>query len=170
MQYSNYYYIFDGYKNNAKLTVISTLNMFPLSSFGLIFSTFNLIKFLKTYRKHTLFFSYLILYFLLRYNIFIDLGGFKGILFLFSSSCLFVCFFLLPLDNINQFCQKIIKIITSYTNGIYCLHLRIHYFFVTRFGFRGTFINISMLYIFIYFISLIGNKLIGKTKLKYLFN
>ena len=144
MQYSNYYYIFDGYKINAKLTVISTLNLFPLSSIGLIFSTFNLIKYLKTYRKHTLFFSYLILYFLLRYNIFVDLGGFKGILFLFSSSCLFVCFFLLPLDNTNQFYQRIIKRITSYTNGIYCLHMGIHYFLATKFDFSGTFINISI--------------------------
>ena len=126
-------------------------------------------KVLKTFRKHTLFFSYIFLYFLLRYKIFIDLGGFKGILFLFSSSCLFAGFFLLPLDNINPFSQRIIKQITSYTNGIYCLHMRIHYFLATRFGISGILGNIIILYIFIYFISFLGNKLLGKTKLKYLF-
>ena len=145
MQYSNYYYIFDGYKINAKLTVISTLNLFPLSTFGLIFSKLKVIQVLKSYRKHSLFFSYLFIYFLLRYNIFIDLGGFKGILFLFSSSCLFVGFYLLPLDTISIFIQRIIKQITSYTNGIYCLHMRIHFFIATRFGISGTFRNIIIL-------------------------
>ena len=156
MQYSNYYYIFDGYKINSKLTVITTLNLFPLSTFGLISSSLNIIKILKNYRKQAIFFSFLFLYFLLRYNIFVDLGGFKGILFLFSSLCLFVGFYLLPLENINPFNQKIIKQITSYTNGIYCLHMRIHYFLASRFGINGTFINIiileskAKLYIYLY--------------------
>ena len=169
MQYADYYYIFDGYKINSKLTVVSTLNLFPLSTFGLLFSSLNITKILKTYRKQTLFFSYIFLYLLLRYKVFFDLGGFKGIIFLFSSSCLFVGFFLLPLDNINLLSQRIIKQITSYTNGIYCLHMRVHYFLATRCGIHGSFGNIIIIYILIYFISFIGYKLLGKTKLKYLF-
>ena len=143
--------------------------MIPLSTLGLIFSALRLIQILQNYRKQALFFSFIFIYCLFRYKIFVDIGGFKGISFLFSSSCFFVGFYLLPLYNINSLLKRIINQITRYTNGIYCLHMRIYFFLKIKFAIYGTLKNIIILYIFIYFISMIGNKLVGKTKLKYLF-
>ena len=170
IQYSYYYYyILDKYNDNVKLPIISTLNMFPLSTFGLIFSSLKLIHIFSTYRKKTIFFSFIFIFCIFRYDIFYDLGGFKGVSFLFSSSSFFVGFYLLNLDNINPFLQKAIKQITSYTNGIYCLHMKIDSFLKNKFRIDGTFRNIIILYFLIHFISFIGIKIFGKTKLKYLF-
>ena len=79
-------------------------------------------------------------------------------------------FYLLPLENLRSFTQKLIKQITSYTNGIYCLHTRINRFFRIKFGFNGTLKNNFIIYLISYYFSFIGIKLFGKTRLKYLFS
>ena len=79
-------------------------------------------------------------------------------------------FYLLPLENSHSFIQKIIKQITSYTNGIYCLHTRINRFCRIEFGFNGTLKSCFIIYLISYFFSFIGIKLLGKTRLKYLFS
>lgn len=169
IQYSHLYNLLDGYKDNVRLPILGTLNIFPLSALGLIFSSSQIFQILQIYRKNVLFFSYIFLFCSFRYNIFIDLGGFQGISYIFSSLSLFVGFYLLPFDSLNPFLKKSIKQITSYTNGIYCLHTRINGFLKDRFGLEGTLKNIFIIYIVTYFISLIGTKIFGKYKLKYLF-
>ena len=142
----------------------------PLSFLGLIFSSFNVVENFKPHRKNILFLSHLFIYILLRYDIFVNLGGYGGIIYIFSSISFFMGFYLLPLENSHSFIQKIIKQITSYTNGIYCLHTRINRFCRIEFGFNGTLKSCFIIYLISYFFSFIGIKLLGKTRLKYLFS
>ena len=138
MQYSHYFYLFEEYKDNVKFSILDTINILPLSFLGLIFSSFNVVENFKPHRKNILFLSHLFIYILLRYDIFVNLGGYGGIIYIFSSISFFMGFYLLPLENSHSFIQKIIKQITSYTDGIYCLHTRINRFCRIEFGFNGT--------------------------------
>jgi len=138
MQYSHYFYLFEEYKDNVKFSILDTINILPLSFLGLFFSSFKVVENIKPYRKNILFLPYLFIYIFLRYDIFVNLGGYGGIIHIFSSISLFIGFYLLPLENSHSFIQKMIKQITSYTNGIYCLHTRINRFCRIEFGFSGT--------------------------------
>ena len=170
MQYSHYFYLFEEYKDNVKFSILDTINILPLSFLGLIFSSFNVVENFKPHRKNILFLSHLFIYILLRYDIFVNLGGYGGIIYIFSSISFFMGFYLLPLENSHSFIQKIIKQITSYTNGIYCLHTRINRFCRIEFGSNGTLNSCFIIFLISYFFSFIGIKLLGKTRLKYLFS
>ena len=61
IQYSHLYNLLDGYKDNVRLPILGTLNIFPLSALGLIFSTSQIFQILQIYRKNVLFFSYIII-------------------------------------------------------------------------------------------------------------
>jgi hypothetical protein len=151
------------------MPILDTLSIFPLSVFGFTFASTKIIKILKRKMIINLFFSYLSIYFLFKYNIFIDLGGYNGIVHIFASSFFFIGFYLLPLDNIYSWIQIIIKQVTSYTNGIYCLQSKMIRFVKIKFHLVGTFKSCIIIYLLSYFFSFIGMKILGKTKLKYLF-
>lgn len=176
IQYSGYYKYFDEYQNDVRLPILDTLSILPLSIVGLLFASSNYIEILK--KKNSLFFSYLFIFILFKFDIFIDLGGYNGIINIFASLFFFVGFYLLPLDNANIFIKRIIKQITNYTNGIYCLQSTMIPFVRTKFYLEGklkTSFTIILnaiyiiIYLFSYFVSFIGTKIFGKNKLKYLF-
>ena len=169
LQYSNKYACLNKYKNNVRLPILDTLSILPLSVIGLNFASSKFIDILKANPKMSLFFSYLFLYFLFKYEIFINLGGYNGIINIFSSLLFFVGFYLLPLEKTNTCIQNFIKQITSYTNGIYCLQGKIIIFVKTKIDRIGGFKSSIISYILLYLISFIGHKIFGKTKLKYLF-
>ena len=76
-------------------------------------------------------FTPIILFFIFKYDIFIDINGFcyKGIIMNFGSIPLFIYFSLLPINNINNIkILRFIKCSTQYTNGIYCMHSIIAYY------------------------------------------
>ena len=106
---------------------------------------------------------------LFKYDIFIELGGYKGIINVFTSISFFIGFYLLPLNNIPTFFKNLIKTLTSYTNGIYCVHSRFINLVRVCFGLEGTFKSCIIIYLLSYFLSFFGIKIFGKTKLKYLF-
>ena len=168
-QYSKFYNVFNVYKLNIRMPILDTLSIFPLSVFGFTFASTKIIKILKRKMIINLFFYYLSIYFLFKYNIFIDLGGYNGIVHIFASSFFFIGFYLLPLDNIYSWIQIIIKQVTSYTNGIYCLQSKMIRFVKIKFHSVGTFKSCIIIYLLSYFFSFIGMKILGKTKLKYLF-
>jgi hypothetical protein len=85
------------------------------------------------------------IYFLFKYNIFTNLGGYNGIIHLFASISFFVGFYLLPSDSINTCSKRLIKQITSYTNGIYCLHSKIILIFKERLYLLGFFKSIFII-------------------------
>ena len=169
IQYSGYYKFLNEYKNNVKLPILDTLSILPLSVLGLSIVSSNLKHILTDNKKTILFFSYLFLFFLFKYNIFIDLTGYNGIVNIFTSLLFFMCFSLLPLENINICVKRIIKTTTNYTNGIYCLQCKMIPLCRRLFGLKGNFKSCIIIYLISYFISFIGIMIFGKTRLKYLF-
>ena len=167
-QYSNFYNLLNIYKKKVRLPILDTFRIFPLSVFGLTFASTKIVEILKG-NTITLFFSYLLIYFLFKNNIFVDLGGYSGIVHIFASLFFFTGFYSLPLENINSWIKKIIKQVTSYTNGIYCLQSKTIYFVRRKFHLVGTLKSCIIIYLLSYFFSFIGMKTLGKTKLKYLF-
>ena len=168
-QYSCYYTYLAQFKNGVRIPISNTLGIFPLCILGLSFSSSKIIEILKSNRRKVLFLSYISLYMLFRYFIFISIGFYKGIEYIFSSLFLFLGFYFLPLDNVNPFYKKMIKVISSYTNGIYCLHRIIINVMRKKFGLNGNMKTGIIIYMICYFISFIGIKILGKSKLKYLF-
>lgn len=169
IQYSNYDKFLYKYKDSVRYPIVGTLRMYPISVIGMTIASTNILEILETNRIKALIISYLILFFLFKYDIFIDLGGYKGIVHIFSSIFLFFGFYLIPFEDEKNFLYEIIIQITSYTNGIYCLHTRIMYILKTTFKARGNLLTIINIYLIGYIISFIGIKLFKKTKIKYLF-
>ena len=168
-QYSGFDYLLNIFKNSIKLPILNTLYLIPTSTLGLYFSALKIVEILKIKKNMTLFFSFLFLYFLFKYDIFINLGGYKGIIHMFTSSCFFLGFYFLPLENIHHYIKKVIQKITRYTNGIYCLQAKMIPFVRNKFNSSGTLQSCIIIYLLSYLCSFIGDKFLRKTLLKYLF-
>ena len=168
-QYSGLYNFFNIYKDNFKVPIIHTISIIPLCALGFNFASLKLVELLTKKRKMTLFFSYIFIYFILKYDIFTKLYGFCGIIYIFSSSSFFLAFYFLPLEKAYFFIQKIVTQLTRYTNGIYCMHVKVNRVVKFKFHSSGTLKNCIIIYLLSYFLSFIGNLLLGKTFLKYLF-
>lgn len=169
IQYSNYYRLLDDYNYSVRLPLLDTLSFLPLSAFGIFIHHSKIIEILKENKAISLFLSGLFLYFLFKYDIFVNIGGYKGFIHIFSSLSFFVQFYLLPLENINPLNKLLIEIITSYTNGIYCLQSRMIVFVKSKIYKSGTLMCSIIIYFLLYLVSFLGIKLFGKTRLKYLF-
>lgn len=168
-QYSYLCHYFIGYKNNVKLPILDTISVLPLSVIGLNFANSNCLSFFGENQKKSLFFSFLFIFFLFKYNIFNDLKGYNGIIHIYSSLFLFLGFYLLPFENLNNHLKRILLLLSNYTNGIYCSHLKIIQILRATFGIHRNLKNGIIIYFLSYFISYIGIKIFGKSKLKYLF-
>lgn len=171
--YSNYSYsFFFHYKENILGSVAYLVESIPLGGNALFLSSIELIKRLEKNRKETLFFFSLSLYFLIKYPVFIPIMGNnnKGIIQNIISFFLFFLFHLIPFRDITSInFATIIKIITSYTQGIFCLHL-IVFFYLNKIRFQiNSFFYCLIIYLVSYLISFLGLKIFSKTKLKYLF-
>ena len=71
----------------------------------------------------------MIFLFLLKYKVFIYINGFyyQGLELVVKSSLVFLIASLMPYEKINnKYIINIIKIVTSYTSGIYYLHFNVH--------------------------------------------
>ena len=168
-QYSYFHQYFIIFNDNVRFSLLGTFSIFPICITGFIMASLNILNILREHRIKTLLFSYLSIYFLLKYDVFIDLGGHKGIMNNFAALSFFFGFYLLPFEHINSKLRIIIKSITNYTNGIYCLQSQIIPFSRKLVYFNGTLKGCIMIYLISFIISFIGNKLLHQTKLKYLF-
>ena len=108
------------------MPIIDTISFVPLSCLGINFASSKIMIFLESNTKTSSFLSYISIYFLFKYEIFVNFRGYNGFKYIFSSISLFVAFYLIPLENLYPLFQKLIKIITGYTNGIYCLHVKVN--------------------------------------------
>ena len=169
MQYSQIYDCLNNYKKNIKMPIIFSISIFPISVFGLSFASLELMNTLKLNRYKTIFFSFVILILMLKYRFFVVMNGYEGIEYIFSSLFLFIGFYLIPLEKAFLQFQILIKYITRYTNGIYCLQGHVFSLVKLKIDKKGTFKTSVISYIILYFISFIGSKISGKSKFKYLF-
>lgn len=169
IQYSNFFSFLKGYKKSVIYSIWHTIGIFPLFILGIIFASLKIIENIKLNRNKVLFFSWIFIIFLFKYNIFRELEGYNGIIYNFAASFFFMFFHLLPFENIHISMKKLIKQMTNYINGIYCLHTKIIHLVRIYFGLSGNLKACIIVYLIAYLVSYVGIKLFGKTRIKYLF-
>lgn len=147
--------------------------MMPIAITGFIFGSFDLISRLKKNKGKILFFSIIIIYMLIKYEVFNNIKGFdyQGLIFNIAALFLFSGFSVIPLEKIQiKKLLSLIIYITKYTGGIYYLHNVVRDYLVKRLGIiKGNLFGCICMYIFCFYICLIGSNLFINTKLKYLF-
>ena len=148
--------------------------MLPIAVTGLVLRSINPIVKIKNNKKKSFLLIIIILYLILDVDIFIRPKGFlyPGILLNIGAILLFCFFGTLLIDiSLNEYLILIISNVTNFTGGIYYLHIFIKNILKIKFSLiKKRQISASVIiYIICYLICLIGNKIFGKTKLKYLF-
>lgn len=172
-QYSNLNYkIFSKYDRFKRYTFGRFSEIIPYCIIGFIIPSLNLIV-LRKYRIYSIYLLLLIFLLFLRYEVFITINGFiyQGIPLVIKSSLVFLISLLMPYDKINNKYISIIKIFTRYTPGIYFLHTNVEKWtknYITLIK-NGTLSGNIMIYIICYAISLIGEKIVRKSKYRCLF-
>lgn len=178
-------YIFQYSKLNIKLfenvnihvtkTYGRILEVFPNTVIGFNLFKLNLIQKFKKSKLYYFFFSFSFLYIINKYNIFKQTEGFyySGIRLNINALLYFIIFSLLPFESIkSKRVFKILNYLTSYTGGIYFLHIPIqsllkNYIVLIK---KSTFIGCCIIYLFCYLICFFGIKLLKETKFRYLFS
>jgi hypothetical protein len=173
LQYSYWnLYFFSQYSNAIKHSLGEIVEFLPFAVMGFTLRYLDIITKIIQFKDLAIFFSIVIIFLILEFDIFVIIKGFwyPGILLNVGGICIFILFSSFSLQN-----RKIIivlKIITKFTGGIYYIHLICRNILRQKFVFianRGFFGSISI-YITSYIICCIGNKLSCETKLKFLFN
>ena len=164
---------FEQYSDNINRSIGRISKMLYYSIFGFILSSFKFLPALRKYRILSIIISFSISFAIIYFKLFTSENYFYERLFMdLGALNLFVFFYMIPFENITFGpCIFFIKQITSYSNGIYFLHIKIIEYFQDSFqAFADkTLIGCALNYIICYCICFIGMKIFGKTKLKYLF-
>ena len=176
LQFSNINFnIFINYKYYIQYNFGRLIEILPYCITGYILSSIKLIDKLKKYRAKSISTIFLILFFIIKCNIFININGFvyQGIYLHIVSVSIFLIISIISIKKIdnNMFCIKIIKIITNHTSGIYYLHIPIknylhNYIELIK---NETLFGCVIIYLFCYFISSAGLIIFKNTKLRHLF-
>ena len=174
-QYSNLNYdIFSKYGFYKQYTFGRFSEIMPYCIIGFIAPSLNILITLRKYRIYSIYFLLMTFLFLLKYQVFKYINGFhyQGIELFVKSSLVFLIGLLMPYEKItNKYVINIIKIVTSYTSGIYFLHTNVEMFMEKPIKLikNGTLSGNIIIYIISYFISLIGAKITGNNKFSCLF-
>ena len=172
LQYSGKNYnFFNKYKSTISMSVGNLIETLPLAIGAFSISSFNFFQFISNNMKKYKIFSFYFLYLIFKYNVFSYLDGNSspGIKKFCISFILFTNFYIFHFKKIHSNILVIIRHLTKYTQGIYCLHFLIMHYFKKIFDKNGTFIGCISLYIISYLISFFGFKAFKNSKLKYLF-
>lgn len=163
-------------KNLAKNSIVLTIRFIPNAVLGLTLGSLNIISSLKRFYLKYMIINLIILYFLVKFNIFYfnDIYLYADIDTLTMGAINCFCFFsLIPFEKVNNnIILSNLKLITNFTGGIYYLHIFIYFFIkkVILFVRNGTFFGTIIIYFCTYLLCFFGTKLFYKTKLIYLFN
>lgn len=175
LQYSGYnlkFYKTLKYENKESLGRIA--EVFPFTVTGLYLASLNIFDVLSLHKIKTLIFSSLTFCFLEIYSVFSQIKGIayfgvdlniKAISLIFISS-------LFPSEKIRSKKIKIfLRQISNYTGGIFYLHYTVYIYFkefINLIKIRS-FFGCIIIYLICYLLCLIGTKISGKSKFKYLF-
>ena len=175
VQYSDFYYnYFKLYKQKYNRCVGIIIEVIPFTLTGLILSSFDIISKFKKYKYEINLINIIILYFIINYyynfNHFYGLR-YRGINLNLGAISIFIIFLLIQIEIKNGIIKSFFEIITNYTGGIYYLHMIMKDYLNKRILIikNRTFLGGFLIYLYSYFICFIGNKIFGKTKLKFLF-
>ena len=177
LQYSNINYNlnFKYLIPHGYLTFGRFAEIFPNSVTGFTFKSKRIMIKLKTNRIKSILFSIIILIIIPKYNKLDNVKTFNygGIRLNIGAICYFICFYLLPFEQIkNKNINEILKIITSYTGGIYYMHILLGNSYLISYIFKSknhSLISSIFIYLICYIISAIGSKILIKTKFRYIF-
>jgi hypothetical protein len=100
----------------------------PFAVIGTTLHFLDIISKLKKLKGLTIFYCTIIIFLILKFDIFVRIKGFyfPGILLNIGGACTFILFCLFSLKN-KKF-VFILKIITKYTGGIYYIHMILFHF------------------------------------------
>lgn len=162
-------YFFSQYSSAFRIPLGSFFELLPFAVAGITLNYLKVIKILKQSKKLSIFFIEVIIFFILKFDIFIKIIGFffPGIFLDIGGICIFILFSLFSFQN-----SKLLIIITKFTGGIYYVHKACYFVLKKKFLFveNLTFLGSVFVYLVSYIICYFGNKYTYKTKLKLLFN
>ena len=166
-------FLLENFSDNIKRSVGRLPKMLAFSIIGFAISSTKILISLKNHRIISLCISFVISFIIIYFKLYIsEIYYYEGIFTNIGIISLFIFFYMLPFEHIT-FGPLIflIKQITSYSSGIYYLHIKIIDYFKDYFNaFEEKTLNgCAINYIICYFICFIGMKAFGKTNLKYLF-
>ena len=169
LQYSLLNYnIFFSYHDNIKHTVGLIVEMMPITVTGLILKSINLIEKLRIIRKQSLLLIFIIFILILHIDFIIR----PGIIINIGAILLFSFFGIMLInEKLNKNIIVIISNITKYTGGVYYLHTVVRNIIIEKISLvkNRNYFGAIIIYILCFLVCLIGNKILGKTELKYLF-
>ena len=166
--YENNYILYLKFKDCIAHSVGHIIISFPIAVTAFTFNKINLIIYLQNLRYKfiywIIFIITIILFFIGKANTYI---GFDKNLY---SLFIFYVIHLIPLNKyLNNNFKSIIYMLTSFTNGIYVLHIVIKFYLFRIFKFPINFISCIFLYMICYSFSFLGKIIFEKNILKYLF-
>lgn len=175
LQYSGYnlkFYKLLRTENKGCLGRIAEI--FPFTVTGFYLASLNIFDLLYIHKIKTLIFSSLTFCFLEIYSVFSQIKGiaYSGIDKNIRAISLIFTFSLFPTDQItNKKIKIFLRNISNYTGGIFFLHYTVYMYFkkFIKLIERGTFFGCIIIYLICYLLCLMGAKISGKSKFKYLF-
>lgn len=172
--YSNINYIlFFKYNFNKRYTFGRIFEVIPYCITGYILASLSLVYYLSQHIIISINIILFLLILIIKYNIFLEINGFlyQGLKLYAISISIFFIFSLFPTKRIgNYYIIKFIKFISTYTAGIYFIHIPL-YDFLCIFSLikNGELIGAIITYVMSFFISLFGKLIFKNTKLINLF-
>ena len=164
---------FELYNEDIKRSMGRILKMMIIALVGFLLSSIKMLNFLKNHKIKSICFTLASFSFIIYLNIFYSNYYFlEGIYLILGSIFLMISFAFLPLNKITY--MKLIFLIkqcTSYTAGIYYLHIKVQNYFGKNIIIMrdGTLSGCAFNYLICYSICFFGMKLFRRTKFKYLF-
>ena len=165
--------LFMNYSDNVKRSVGRIFKMTAYSIIGYIISSIRVLISLKNHRELSMCISLCVSIIIIYFKLYLsEIYFYEGLFTNIGIISIFIFFYMLPFELITFGpLVFLIKQITSYSSGIYYLHIKIlDYFKDTFYAFEEkTLIGCALNYIICYSICFIGMKIFGKSYLKYLF-
>ena len=166
---------FEKYLGRDSYLVIFLLDSIPYAIVGFILGFYKVLDIIEKHKIKTLVLSFLVFKLIADYNVFrlITISPYPGVHLNIQSICLIFMFSLFPSRYItNQYIKKFLHFLTSYTAGVFYLHVPIHaYFRDYSYNIKnGTFTGMIQEYLICYFICFVGMSIFGSTPLKYMFS
>lgn len=173
-QYSRFnYFYFDKFKMSIRLSIGYFVETMPFASSAFLLSSADILEKLIKHRMKIYIISFILIYLIIKYNVFNDLVGYtyRGIENNLASLIIFILFLLIPFEYLkSKVFKSFFLIFSKFTQGIYCLHILVIYIISLVINKKyGNLIHCFIVYFFGYIISFFFSKIFGKNKLRYLF-
>lgn len=179
LEYSGRIMFFDRFRFELRYPLGRFVEMIPLAVAGYFIGSRNLLERLKKYSLAVVLASCCIVCFIYKYSVFKGIKGYNysGIDKIVVSFALVSMFYVIPFNKLSKKCTDIIRFLTSYTLGIYCMHIlvgKICDLIISRYEImilkESVLLEGIIIYIVSFAISFLGSLLLKKTKLRFLFN